>query len=83
MLRHVTGWSVDSALEEYRGYAKPKVRECDVKYIQEYQISSLYGLFTDRICRPQDAVLIGPRMARIVMFTAMIIMIMFATALFW
>jgi tyrosine-protein phosphatase SIW14 len=82
-MRYVTGWSVDTVLEEYRGFAKPKVRDCDVKYIKEYQVSSLQGLFINKVRRPCDAVLTGPRMARMVVVTAMIMMLMFATAFFW
>ena len=33
-------------IEEYRGYAEPKVRDCDVKYITSYEVSSLQNLFT-------------------------------------
>ncbi|KAE9377774.1 hypothetical protein N431DRAFT_329579 [Stipitochalara longipes BDJ] len=83
VLRHVTGWNLDSVLEEYRGYAEPKVRECDVTYIQEYQVSTLQGLFTDSIHRSVDTVLAGPRMAQMFMFTAMMMMLLLATALFW
>ncbi len=83
VLRQVTGWNIDSILEEYKAYAESKVRECDVQYIKEFEVSSLQGLFTDQILRPHDTVLKGPRMARMVMFAAMIIMIMFATALLW
>lgn len=83
VLRHVTGWNLESALEEYRGYAEPKVRDCDVEYIKEYQASTLRGLFADNTHRSDDTVLQGPRMAQMVMFTVMVIMILLATALFW
>lgn len=82
-MRHITGWSVDAVLEEYRGFAEPKVRDCDVQYIKEYQVSSLQGLFINKARQPYDAVLTGPRMTRMVVFTAMIMMIMLATAFFW
>ncbi|PMD44017.1 hypothetical protein L207DRAFT_525387 [Hyaloscypha variabilis F] len=83
VLRHVTGWNLDSVLEEYRAYAEPKVRECDVTYIKEYQVSNLQGLFADGIHRFVDTVLAGPRMAQMFMFTAMMMVILLATALFW
>jgi tyrosine-protein phosphatase SIW14 len=83
VLRHVTGWNIESVLEEYRGYAEPKVRDCDVKYIMEYQVSTLQGLFADHAHRPEDTVLTGPRMARMLIFTAMIMIIMLTSALFW
>lgn len=82
-MRHVTGWNVESVLEEYRGYAEPKVRDCDVKYIKEYQVSNLQGLLANGIHESHDTVLAGPRMARMVMFTAVVMIIMAFTALFW
>jgi tyrosine-protein phosphatase SIW14 len=82
-MRHITGWSVDTVLEEYRGFANPKVRDCDVQYIKGYQVSSLRGLFINKIRQPCDAILTGPRMTRLVIITAMIMMLMFATAFFW
>jgi len=82
-LRQVTGWNLESTLEEYRGYAEPKVRECDVTYIKEYQISNLQGLFGEGIHRSVDTVLEGPRMAQMLMFTAMMMIILLATAFFW
>ncbi|KAI9048697.1 hypothetical protein LZ554_007528 [Drepanopeziza brunnea f. sp. 'monogermtubi'] len=45
VIRHVARWDVESIVEEYRGYADPKVRDCDVAYITDYQASSLHGLF--------------------------------------
>ena len=39
--RKVAGWSVDSALQEYRSFAEPKVRECDVQYITALEAASL------------------------------------------
>ncbi|KAK0107165.1 hypothetical protein ONS95_003871 [Cadophora gregata] len=46
VIRHVARWDVEAILEEYRGYAEPKVRECDVNYITSYKVSSLENLFT-------------------------------------
>ncbi|KAH7407686.1 tyrosine phosphatase family-domain-containing protein [Cadophora sp. MPI-SDFR-AT-0126] len=46
VIRHVARWDVEAILEEYRGYAEPKVRDCDVNYITSYEVSSLRNLFT-------------------------------------
>jgi len=80
-LRHVSGWNLDAIVEEYRGYAEPKVRDCDLKYISEYQVSSLKGLFTPKLKR--GAVLTGSRMAKILFMTAVVLSIWFTTALYW
>lgn len=39
--RIISGWSRDTALDEYRTYAEPKVREGDLDYIASFQTSSL------------------------------------------
>jgi len=83
VMRHVTGWSVDAVLEEYRSFAEPKVRDCDVQYIKEYRVSSLQGLFINKLGQPLDVVLTVSKMVRMVVFSAMIMMIMLATAFFW
>lgn len=37
--RRVAGWDVDPAVDEYRAFASPKVRECDIDYINAFQSS--------------------------------------------
>ncbi len=44
--RRVAGWEADSALDEYRAFASPKIRECDIDYINAFQ-SSLIPKFDD------------------------------------
>ena len=83
VMRHVTGWNVDSVVEEYRAYAEPKAREQDMKYIKEYQVSNLEGLFTDSIHGSHNTVLTKPKMARMAIFTAIVMLIVATTALFW
>ena len=41
VIRHAFGWNVTSILEEYRGHANPKVRDCDLKYITDYEVSTI------------------------------------------
>ena len=83
VMRHVTGWNVESVIEEYKAYAEPKIREEDMKYIKEYQVSNLEGLFTDSIHGSGNTVLRRPKMARMAIFTAMFMFIVAVTVLFW
>lgn len=41
MVRKVSGWELPSILDEYRWYAEPKVRDCDIRYISAFELSSL------------------------------------------
>ncbi|KAL6864528.1 tyrosine phosphatase family domain-containing protein [Trichoderma novae-zelandiae] len=40
-VRKLSGWKLERALDEYKSYATPKIRECDVDYITSFQPSSL------------------------------------------
>ncbi|KAF4589850.1 tyrosine phosphatase [Ophiocordyceps camponoti-floridani] len=41
VVRKLSGWTVNTVLDEYRAYATPKVRECDVDYISSFKASTL------------------------------------------
>lgn len=41
VIRKLAGWDGQRVLDEYRAYAEPKIRECDVEYIKNFQASSL------------------------------------------
>ncbi|TDZ27878.1 putative tyrosine-protein phosphatase DSP2 [Colletotrichum spinosum] len=45
VVRKVTGWELTSIVDEYRSYAEPKVRDCDIKYLTEFDLSDLSNLF--------------------------------------
>lgn len=45
VIRHIAGWKVQDIVEEYSTYAEPKIRECDVKYITDFEVANLEGLF--------------------------------------
>jgi len=45
-MRRVMGWQVESALDEYTNYARPKSREADVKYINGFEVASLDSLLS-------------------------------------
>lgn len=39
--RKVAGWPVDTVLQEYKTFAEPKVRDCDIAYIAALEAASL------------------------------------------
>ncbi|KAK0388063.1 hypothetical protein NLU13_4307 [Sarocladium strictum] len=39
--RKVAGWPVDTVIQEYRTFAEPKVRDCDITYITALEAASL------------------------------------------
>ncbi|RFU81993.1 tyrosine phosphatase [Trichoderma arundinaceum] len=41
VVRKMSGWTLDRVVDEYKTYATPKIRECDVDYITSFQSSSL------------------------------------------
>ena len=41
IIRKVHGWDLGNIITEYKSYAEPKVRECDVKYISNYRVADL------------------------------------------
>ncbi|KAM5343147.1 hypothetical protein ACJ41O_014113 [Fusarium nematophilum] len=41
VVRKVAGWDAQSVVAEYKSYAEPKSRECDVEYLSAFQVSSL------------------------------------------
>lgn len=81
VIRHVAGWRVDSIVKEYQGFAEPKVRECDIKYITEYEVSRLEGLFTETP-RSRNAVLTSWKMCKYIVGTALALSFWISTALF-
>ncbi|KJZ72703.1 hypothetical protein HIM_07895 [Hirsutella minnesotensis 3608] len=44
IVRKLAGWNIERILDEYKTYAAPKIRECDVDYISSFQSSSLQTL---------------------------------------
>ncbi|KAF4344832.1 tyrosine phosphatase SIW14 [Fusarium beomiforme] len=41
VVRKIAGWDAESVVAEYKSYAEPKARECDVDYLDDFQVSSL------------------------------------------
>jgi tyrosine-protein phosphatase SIW14 len=44
VLRLLSGWKIESVIEEYCSYADDKVRDCDIKYIRNFDISTMATL---------------------------------------
>ncbi|KAK3386903.1 tyrosine phosphatase family-domain-containing protein [Podospora didyma] len=45
VVRKVSGWDVSTIIDEYKEYAAPKIRECDVNYITNFELADISNLF--------------------------------------
>lgn len=45
-VRKLSGWRLDTVVDEYRMYAEPKVRDCDIEYINSLVCAPLQSLYT-------------------------------------
>ena len=43
-VRKLAGWELGTVIDEYKSYAEPKVRECDVEYISAVQVVHMRGV---------------------------------------
>jgi len=82
VVRHIAGWNVDQILEEYRGYAESKVRDCDITYITDYKVSNLQGLFI-RKKQTASSTTGSLKMARMLVGTGAMFLVWILTVLFW
>ncbi|PFH57597.1 hypothetical protein XA68_14804 [Ophiocordyceps unilateralis] len=72
VVRKLSGWSLNTVLDEYRAYAMPKVRECDVDYISSFHASTLTAL----TWQSSRAAVVQPLIFfRIVVFSAFILVL--------
>ncbi|KAK3360895.1 tyrosine phosphatase family-domain-containing protein [Lasiosphaeria ovina] len=44
VIRKASGWDLTEVLDEYKQYAEPKIRECDVTYITRFEPAALTDL---------------------------------------
>ena len=44
-MRKLSGWDLGNILTEYKAYAAPKVRECDIDYITGFELAHISNLF--------------------------------------
>jgi tyrosine-protein phosphatase SIW14 len=49
-------------VQEYQGFAEPKVRECDIRYITEYKVTQLASFFREKVRQSRSSVLTSARM---------------------
>lgn len=81
-IRHVKGWEIKNTLQEYRDFAAPKARECDINYITNLQVSTHGSAFRQRSKDvPRTSLLskfIYPKTRRM-LFLSMILIVMFMT----
>lgn len=51
IVRKISGWDLGNVLNEYKNYAEPKVRDCDVKYITGFESTDISNLFRETTWR--------------------------------
>ncbi|KAF7563368.1 hypothetical protein G7046_g789 [Stylonectria norvegica] len=49
VVRKVSGWDTQSVVDEYKSYAAPKIRDCDVAYVTSFQVGDLRNLGEERM----------------------------------
>ena len=84
----MSGWNVNGIVQEYQGFAEPKVRECDVKYITEYKITKLAGFFREKSnisgqSSSRNAVLTSSRMRNLLLASAAATVVWITTGVLW
>lgn len=45
IVRKLSGWDLGNIISEYKTYADPKVRECDINYITGFELANISNLF--------------------------------------
>ena len=75
-MRKLSGWNAEDATNEYKSYAQPKIRECDVEYIGTFQ-SSMPGRVMPLARQPSAAQI--RTFFRTVLFTIFIMIVWLVT----
>ncbi|KAG6037167.1 hypothetical protein E4U41_005301 [Claviceps citrina] len=47
-MRKLSGWQLDRVVDEYKTYAEPKARDCDVDYIRDFECAPFQSLHSLR-----------------------------------
>ncbi|KAL2175373.1 uncharacterized protein P884DRAFT_206279, partial [Thermothelomyces heterothallicus CBS 202.75] len=47
IIRKLSGWHLSHIITEYKAFAEPKTRECDIDYIAGFELANISGLFRD------------------------------------
>jgi tyrosine-protein phosphatase SIW14 len=45
IIRKLSGWNLSNIITEYKAYAEPKTRECDISYITGFELANISNLF--------------------------------------
>ncbi|KAM7219758.1 hypothetical protein V8F06_004792 [Rhypophila decipiens] len=72
VVRILTGWDMGHVVDEYRSFAEPKVRECDIEYIRGFEPGRISNLFV------RDGVA-SLRFRRAVCFVVVVLIVWFAS----
>ncbi len=73
-VRKITGWDLTSTIDEYKAYAVPKVRECDVEYITGFQPSSVVDLVEESTAVTTVGFRV-PNFVRVILFATVVLAI--------
>lgn len=71
-VRKMEGWSVKDSIEEYVSYAQPKIRDCDIDYIRDFQPSEMQTIQNPRFTAMQVR-----SFARTVAFSTLVMLLWF------
>ncbi|KAK0706983.1 tyrosine phosphatase family-domain-containing protein [Lasiosphaeria miniovina] len=71
IIRKASGWDLTKIIDEYKQYAEPKIRDCDVKYITRFELAALTNLWASE----SGAMLRIRNFGRITLFTVVILVI--------
>ncbi|KAL2146077.1 hypothetical protein VTI28DRAFT_5170 [Corynascus sepedonium] len=52
IIRKLSGWHLSSIITEYKAFAEPKTRECDIDYIAGFDLANISNLFRDTNALP-------------------------------
>ncbi|KAK4034705.1 tyrosine phosphatase family-domain-containing protein [Parachaetomium inaequale] len=47
IIRKLSGWNLSNIITEYKAYAEPKTRECDISYITGFELANISNLFRE------------------------------------
>ena len=70
-VRKIEGWGVKQAIDEYVSYAEPKIRDCDIDYIRDFQPSEMRAPEASRRFTPMQL----RSFARTVVFSTMVMLL--------
>jgi tyrosine-protein phosphatase SIW14 len=74
VIRKLSGWNLSNIITEYKSYAEPKTRECDIDYITGFELMNASNIF-----REPKLPFCVPRFARTVVFALVILTIWFVS----